>query len=574
MSECYLLDVLPGWEQLRSREVRSSAYRKDPVLWAKEYLGVQLWSKQREILYSIVENRKTAVAAGHGVGKSYMAAIAMSWWIDVHPIGADDSGAPQTFVASTAPFQEQISAILWNNLRIIHALAAKRYAEHVRRRMNGLPLGEYEACDHALPGHITGDNKWKTGDGLLIGQGRKPPDNKADSGYQGLHATYLLAIGDEAAGIGKEMFDALGNITTGPHNRLLLIANPTDPTSEMAQIWKKRLSGWNRMHISVMDSPTVTKEPGFDLEKAKGLSGQDYIDERRDEWGEDDPRYISRVLGQWAFDAGNNLFTDEVLARAANTVVVPDPEALIHFGADIARSGKDHTVVYARRDGEVWETDPETTLPTKRTGRRGQQVRFLAQWSKAPLTSSNPDNPGSAERIHEYALAEGASVILVDASGLGIGVIDGLNELSQGRYTVIEVYGSAASSDARAHLNARSENYFKLRDDMFAGRLDLDPSDEVLFDELRMIVYEYADNGAVKMESKDSMKRRGAKSPDRADALWYAHMDTTPFIDSPLAGVQPGERIAIDPYEMLGDEIADLDGFSSYSHMDAIASTW
>ncbi|MFK5282762.1 hypothetical protein ACI3PL_24665, partial [Lacticaseibacillus paracasei] len=49
---------------------RREAYRHDPVLWAEEYLGVQLWSKQKDILRSIRDNRKTAVAAGHGVGKS------------------------------------------------------------------------------------------------------------------------------------------------------------------------------------------------------------------------------------------------------------------------------------------------------------------------------------------------------------------------------------------------------------------------------------------------------------------------------------------------------------------------
>ena len=36
-------------------------YPKDPVLWIKEKLGEQCWSKQREVLDSLVEHKKTLV---------------------------------------------------------------------------------------------------------------------------------------------------------------------------------------------------------------------------------------------------------------------------------------------------------------------------------------------------------------------------------------------------------------------------------------------------------------------------------------------------------------------------------
>lgn len=527
------------------QRARKRQYVEDPVLWAEEYLGIQLWSKQREILYAVRDNRKVAVAAGHGVGKSFVAAVLMAWWIDVHPLGADETGAPQTFVASTAPFSDQISAILWNNLRILHALSKARFDDG--------------KVDHPLPGYITGENKWKTDDGLIIGQGRKPPDNQTDSGYQGLHATYLLAIGDEAAGLGADMIDALGNITTGPHNRLLLIANPTDPSSAMAKIWKQQMDTWVRMHISVFDSPRVTGEEGFDISKAPALSGQEYIDEKLDEWGEDDPRYQSRVLGQWAFDAGNNVFTDVDLARAAGAYVMPDPSGVVYFGCDIARMGLDSSFIYSRRLGEVWETDPETGHPTKATGQPGSQLRYVDSWSKKPLVTGDLDNPGTAEKIHLHALAMGAKVVLVDAAGLGSGVIDGLAMHNTGQYVVIEVFGSAAPSDKRAYVNSRAEIYFEMKKQMFANAFDLDPKDADLFDELRLIVYEYTERGARKIESKDSMKKRGVKSPDRADALSYAAMDAAAILDNPLLGVEKGEKLEMDPWQAaFDDEFGEL----------------
>lgn len=527
-------------------------YINDPVLWARDYLGVILWSKQQEILYSIRDNRKTAVAAGHGVGKSFVAAVAMAWWIDVHPLGADESGAPQTFVASTAPFADQITAILWNNVRILHGLAKKRHEEYQRRRAAGEDLGEYAACDHPLPGYITGDNKWKTDDGILIGQGRKPPDNKTDSGYQGLHATYLLAIGDEAAGLHKDMVGALGNITTGEFCRMLLIANPTDPNCEMAKIWKRQDPNWVRMHISVFDSPKVTREPGFPEERMSALSGMDYIEEKRAEHGEDDPYYIARVLGQWAFEAGNTVFSELDLARAGNTVVLPDPDSPRRQGWDIARMGQDATVGYEAVEGEVWETDPETGLPTKPTGRRGLHVRQVRSWRKAPLVSTNPDNLGSAQRIDAEALASGAVLVNIDASGMGSAIIDGLMEIGSTAYSVYEVFGNSPSSDKRAYVNMRAEQYFELQKRAFAGELDLDPKDSVLFDELRGIVYEFSTTGgARKIESKESMKKRGVKSPDFADALWYAALDIYGIVDNELAGMKPGDQLTLDPWDML-----------------------
>lgn len=506
---------------MRAKRAR---YVNDPVAWAKDTLDVELWSMQQAVTCSVRDHRKTAVAAAHGVGKSYLASVLACWWIDVHPID-------EVFLATTAPFQSQISAILWKQVRVFHALSKRRY--------------EQGLIDHALPGYITSQNEWKTDDGIIIGQGRKPPDNQEDSGYQGLHATYLLAIGDEAAGLSAGMIGALGNITTGEHNRLLLIANPTDPTSEMAKLWKTKNPDWQLMHISAFDSPKVTGED-FPAERMTAITGWEYINERKNEWGENDPRYISRVTGQWAFDAGNNLFAETDIAKAANCVVIPDPTATPRHGWDIARSSKgDYTVGYRALEGEVWETDPATNEPIKATGKRGLQVRLIDKWQGAPLVGNNPENVGSATRIDQYALGEGSKFVAIDASGLGSGVVDGLRDLGFGKmkYAVFEYYGSGPTTDRRAFTNQRSQHYFALKDEMFRGHLDLDPEDVVLLDELRGIVYEYDDKGAKKIESKDSMKRHGKKSPDFADAAIYASFDISVLTDGPVAGLKPGDTV-------------------------------
>lgn len=528
ISETNFAEIAQKTNAELQRRARARVWAQDPVAWTEEYLGIHVWKAQRDILYAIRDKRNTAVAAGHGVGKTFIVAIAAAWWVDVHPID-------KVFVASTAPSADQVN-LLWDNIRKVHNLSKQRFKE-------GL-------IDHALPGYITGDNKWKY-EGDTIGQGRKPPDTAADVAFQGRHADYLLSIGDEAVGLSQDFLDALGVIATGQYNRRVIIANPTDPTSAMAKIWRDNNASWHTMHISVMDSPRITPEEGWDNDWAPGLSGWEYVEQAlADYGGEDDPRYISRVLGQWAFESGNNLFTAEELAKAKNCFVMPDPNPTREFGVDIARMGNDASIVYMAEHGDVWTTDPETGLPLQPTGERGLRIRLLDKWTKAPLVGGTEENPGTSERVHTHALAEGARIVKVDASGMGSAVIDGLAMQDYQPYVVVEVFGGATPTDTRAYLNTRAEQFFSLKKRFNASVIDLDPEDEALFGELEGIVYEYATKGQIKMESKDDMKKKGKKSPDHSDALWYVAYDVSELVDSPFAGMQKGDHVAVDPSEV------------------------
>ena len=51
------------------RKSRDKKYLDDPVLWVRDILGRHLWSKQREIAYSIRDNVRTAVRSSNGTGK-------------------------------------------------------------------------------------------------------------------------------------------------------------------------------------------------------------------------------------------------------------------------------------------------------------------------------------------------------------------------------------------------------------------------------------------------------------------------------------------------------------------------
>lgn len=165
----------------------------------------------------------------------------------------------------------------------------------------------------------------------------------------------------------------------------------------------------------------------------------------------------------------------------------------------------------------------------------GWKLRFLEKWRDAPGTTRvMPDGKtikGSAERVHELAMATGAKEIRVDGTGLGGPIIDRIWQLrleAGADYGIIDMQGGAASPDRRAHYNFRAYQMDHLRKMCFQNRCDIDPTDEDLIDQMSGIIYDFADGqsgGGLKIESKESMKRRGVKSPDAVDAAWYAMAD-------------------------------------------------
>lgn len=477
-------------EQL-DRQRRTADFYNDPVAWAKYMLSVDLWSKQREISMAVVKNKNVAVKAGHGVGKSFLVAVLACWWIDTR--------YPKAIVASTAPSVQQIGAIVWREIRDMKSAIEKRYDAGI--------------IDHKLPGQINfdlKDNKWMSSNGVIMGFGKKPPENKEDDSFQGIHTGHVLAIGDEACGLSKELIDALGNITSNEGSRRILIANPTNPASYFGTIFRQPDMPWDLHTISVFDSPNFTDEK-YELsqEALDALSGPTYAEDKKREYGEDSARYKARVLGEFAFDVANSLIVPSDIAVGVDAEVEPSTETRPVLGVDVARFGEDASVVYKNHDGKL---------------------RLHSSWTMA-------STPETAMRVHRIALDEAVAEVRVDGTGVGGGVVDELVRLSEGRYLVIEMQGGAASPDRKKWHNARAFWYDKIREMIRASEIDLDPKDERLHDELCSLEYKFStQSGGLLIESKDDMRKRGMKSPDFADAAVYATADLSLILDADKVG--------------------------------------
>lgn len=528
MNEQLYLVADGAFSKLEERRAKMR-YFNDPVLWAKDYLGIQPWSKQSEVAMSIVDNKNVLVKAGHGVGKSWLAGLLICWWVDTRwdlPGGC--------FVVSTAPSTKQINAIVWREVRKFYNLAKRRHAD-------GL-------VDHALPGYITSDAHWRLPDGIELGYGSKPPEGAdkeaGNDTMSGIHARYVLAVGDEAVGLSKGLIGDLANISSNATSRRFLICNPTNPLSYVATIFKKNLSGWKLHTISVFDSPNFhgrgicdpercTKyeehqklEPyeGFPPEVLETLVDASYVEGMAEEHGVTSPTYISRVTGEFAWDMGFTLFRPEDIAKALDVDIVPDLEERPRLGVDVSRSKSgDKNTVYK------WH---------------GGKLRFVDDWNE-------PNAMATAERVHKLALSNAVSEVRIDGVGLGGPIADRLRELSEGRYEVIEMLGNDPSPDRHRWFNFRAWSWWSLQDRMSKREIDLDVDDDKLQEQLMGVEIKKRKTGTdnLLLESKQEMSDRGVHSPDHADAAVYAATDLEPWLNrDPVGTVKAYDREDVPDY--------------------------
>lgn len=460
-----LLSTLKSGADRRSLGDRMTRYGAEPARWVEERLGQTVWSKQREILHAVRDHRRVAVRSGHGVGKSWTAALVACWWLDTHPPGT-------AFVVSTAPTFAQVRAILWRYIRKHHRAGQ-------------------------LVGRVN-QTEWLIDD-ELVGYGRKPADADTD-GFQGIHARYVLVLIDEACGVPEQLWTAADALATGPDCRILAIGNPDSAASHFRKVCRPG-SGWSQMAISAFDSPNLTGED-VPEEMAAALVGREWVEEKAREWGVDNPVYRSKVLGEFSEDSTHQVVRGSDVAKCRippDNRPAPDLLLPVELGVDVGGGG-DETVIRERRGmraGREWRahTDrPELIAP----------MVLKAIWQS------------------------GAAVVKVDSIGIGFGVIGELRNAGlRGEHVarIIGVNVGEAASRPDKFLNLRAELWWEVgRGLSESGGWDLSVMDnaDTTVAQLLEPRWDVDPRGRVRVEPKDEIRKRLGRSPDNADAVLLA----------------------------------------------------
>ena len=466
-----------------------------PVAFAREVLGVELWDKQVEVLNALTEHRRVAVKAGNGLGKGFCAAVAVLWFIHAHQDAA--------IALTTAPTFRQVRHILWRQIRRLYRPAAKTLGGDMLRTRWDLD-----------------DNRYALG---LSADG-------ADQ-FQGFHSPNMLIVVDEAEGVGEEIYEAIESIMTSVGPLLLLIGNPTSMSGAFRRAFHEERGIYRPVTISALESPNV--QAGQIV--IPGLTTSQWVEERRQIWGEKSPIYHSRVLGEFPAQGSNTLISLSHIEAATGrphhnplpggegtqnplpldgegisklplplgegrgegvtpSVALPTARQSedVVIAVDVARFGDDSSVILRRRGDRVEDIQALQHQDTMR----------LASRVAAAISQHNP------------------ACVFIDEIGVGSGVVDRLRQLG---HPVHGVNVARKARNDKKFVNLRAEGYSRLRDRFVSGRIYI-PDDRQLIAELSSLRYSYDSYDRLKIESKDEIRKRGLPSPDKADALMLAFL--------------------------------------------------
>ncbi len=304
----------------------------------------------------------------------------------------------------------------------------------------------------------------------------------ASDRLEGFHAEGgLLLIVDECKGVSQDAFDAVQGALTGFEEARLLVTSVPGGAGA-GPFWKacQDTERWHMHHVPATDSSIVSPR---------------WVEDRRKDWGEGSPLYECRVLGRFA-DAGEGVLFPLPLLEAAMGRGTTELKTA-GLGVDVARSvAGDLNVVARCVDG---------VLGIVRTWR-------------------SPDTMVTTTRVMQLVAETGIRALAVDVGGPGGGVHDRLRQLGYDSRGV--GFGAGADENTRFR-NRRAELFWRLREGLEKGLVSLADDDEVRAD-LSALRYAFNPDGRIQIESKDEVRARLGRSPDRGDALALAYSVASP----------------------------------------------
>lgn len=473
--------------------------------------------------------RIICLPAGHGVGKSWLCSELTIWAGGTHS---------RAVVVTTAPTWRQVERILWKEINFTWSQVG----------LPGTCLQTAYRLDGSEADGVSTDDKQK---------------------LQGMHGPFVFCVADECPGVLPGIIETiLRGITVNTNWIFLAPGNPLEPGGAFRDLCDSPRS--KTIFLSCLDHPNVIHQreivpgavsfqwclemiedtceeiddPGkietlehlrLDMLAGKTPSGKPYnqwahsVEDALGNlqavywnphgwtdavWYRPSPLAQSRMLGRFP-DEGDDILIplrwveaamvrgEDVLDRISKMQAGKIPAELVPewdmanpcvVAMDPARMGDNLTVIIARRGRVV--------LPAEEHSRELTNI--------------------TAMRFAEAYRRHGAGFGAIDIGAVGAGVYDQI--VSRAENGDISIYpidfgGRPGEIYSKVQFaNKRSQMYWGLRCLLEKNAIDL-PRDEVLLKQLTSLRYGFNLLGQLVIESKKEMKKRGIKSPDRADTL-------------------------------------------------------
>ncbi|MFY9587590.1 MAG: hypothetical protein WAT66_09060, partial [Actinomycetota bacterium] len=309
------------------------------------------------------------------------------------------------------------------------------------------------------------------------------------------HADSLLYVYDESKLIPAETFDASegafsGAGEGGQEAYALSFSTPGEPLGRFYDICSRKpgyLDWWVR---------SVAMEELI----AAGRMTKEWAESRKAQWGEADPRYLNRVLGLFAASSEDSIIPLAWIEAAIERWRAKDESGdwgeMTHLGVDVAEGGDDDSVL-ARRFG--------------------QAIRDLVAYS-----SGDPLQTGA--RAQAKLRPWPRALAVVDGIGLGSGTVAELRREKQRVESFIASEGTRLKDQTGefGFVNKRSAAWWNLREMLAPPSEVCLPPDDILVGDLTAPKWREMAGGRLQVESKDDIRKRLGRSPDRGDAVVMA----------------------------------------------------
>ena len=454
-------------------------------------LGHDHWAGAQSILDAVFRPRsRTAAKSCHASSKTFSSADA----VILQLLRGGDA-------LTTAPTWEQVKTVLWGSIH--------RALYDAQRQGIDLTGWEINQTEIKTP---TGAHAL----GLSTNEGVR---------FQGWHArpdSSLLIVFDEAPGVQPDIYEAVQGISAGGDVRWLLIGNPVLASGPFFDVFAGDTPGWSRITIDAFDTPNLAGLTLDDLlslpEHALDDNVRPYLVTRRWVrdmyylWGEDHPLWQSRVRGQFPLQSDDALLSLAWLEAAAAREAVYDPALPVQAGVDVAGPGDDETTLCIRQGDAILDLQAWSLADS-----RGAVVASLAPWK-----------------------ARGLDAVAVDVAGLGHYFALSLEDAG---LPVVRVNVGESPTDDTAKekfANLRAQVFWLFREWAAEGMLS-GLADQKTLAQLAGIRYAHDSRGRIAIEKKDDARKRGVKSPDRAEAVVLAFWARPPRVVT-LPTVRPVVR--------------------------------
>lgn len=471
--------------------MRRDRYARDPVLWVHEKLGEYMWSGQRKMLCAVRDHKRNAFYSCHRIGKSMSMGRIAFWWLDTHNPG-------EALVVTSAHSATQVKLALWREMARVHA--------------KGRFPGRMNQVEYYMP--------MPDGREEMVAFGRKPEDSDTTA-FQGTYSKYVLVLGDEACYIPEALWNGMDTLVSNEFSKIVMFGNPDDASTQFARVCKPG-SGWNVLGFGYLHTPNFVEHPDYkgtsadrEIDRAcpqqilDSLIGPSWVEAKRRDWGESNPLFISKVLGQFPHFNSDGLIPVQWIREAQERSL--EPGFPVELGVDVGGGANASTI--ARRQGPV--------------------VRIVHK-------DNNPDTMQTLGKVLASIKESGAAIAKIDQIGIGHGAADRAKEMASDqelqKTRPLEAQAAAKvkgievgnpAQDSEQYVNLRAEGYWLLRERFREGNIDIDPADEDLAAQLSAIRYKRS-GSRIQIESKDEMRKRGIASPDDADAVMLAFLDPPP----------------------------------------------